>query len=441
MPRQKSNHVDDPKAAGLRLREARERAGLSQRQLAFTGCTPAYISRIEAGDRIPSLQLLRELGARLGVSEDWLATGSDTSRRDDPAILEADVALRLDDLDAAAALFAGVLDTASNERNRAAALAGLGQIAFRRGQPRQSIEHLEAALDLFADEEDQRPDVADTLGRAYAAVGEMESAIAVYERFLADAERDGNTLETLRFAVLLGHALTDSGNFGRAEELLGRALAIGRDVKDPLVRARLHWSQSRLHAERNEPEIAARYARRALAILELTENTQYTARAHQLLAHIELDRNNATEALELLESGWAMLAGSPNTMERALYQLERARALAQLGRSEEAAQLAMKISGAIGAADPIDAGRSYALLAEVFETLVDTARAEEIYELAAEFLRKRNPNRFLADVYARLARLAEQDGRRADAYELMKRALGMPQMAAEKLLQSHAHDR
>ena len=82
MPRQKSTHVDDPRAVGARLRAARERSGLSQRQLSFPGCSPAYISRIESGDRIPSLQLLRELGRRLGVSEDWLATGTEESGTD-----------------------------------------------------------------------------------------------------------------------------------------------------------------------------------------------------------------------------------------------------------------------------------------------------------------------------------------------------------------------
>jgi len=62
MPRQKSTHVDDPKAVGERLKRARVAAGMSQRQLAFPGCSPAYISRVESGDRIPSLQILRELG-------------------------------------------------------------------------------------------------------------------------------------------------------------------------------------------------------------------------------------------------------------------------------------------------------------------------------------------------------------------------------------------
>ena len=54
-------------------------AGLTQRQLGFLGCTAAYISLIESGSRIPSFQLLREFGRRLGVTADWLATGADES--------------------------------------------------------------------------------------------------------------------------------------------------------------------------------------------------------------------------------------------------------------------------------------------------------------------------------------------------------------------------
>src|SRR5918994_6056845 len=112
MPRQKSTHVDDPRAVGERLRAARERAGLSQRQLSFPGCSPAYISRIESGDRIPSLQLLRELGRRLGVTEDYLATGHE--RHEESArLVEAELALRLDELDLAAQLYEEALNGAT----------------------------------------------------------------------------------------------------------------------------------------------------------------------------------------------------------------------------------------------------------------------------------------------------------------------------------------
>jgi transcriptional regulator with XRE-family HTH domain len=75
--RARTPHYDDPDAVGKRLRDAREAAGLSQRELAFPGCSAAYISRIERGERIPSLQVMRELASRIGVSESNLAYGSE----------------------------------------------------------------------------------------------------------------------------------------------------------------------------------------------------------------------------------------------------------------------------------------------------------------------------------------------------------------------------
>jgi transcriptional regulator with XRE-family HTH domain len=67
--------VDDPAAVGRRLREARIASGLSQRELAFPGCSAAYISRIEQGERTPSLQVLRELAERCDATETFLAWG------------------------------------------------------------------------------------------------------------------------------------------------------------------------------------------------------------------------------------------------------------------------------------------------------------------------------------------------------------------------------
>jgi tetratricopeptide (TPR) repeat protein len=431
MPRQKSTHVDDPKAVGARLRTAREATGLSQRQLAFPGCSPAYISRIESGDRIPSLQLLRELGRRLGVSEDFLATGSDPHERKS-AVLEAEVALRLDELDLAQRGYDAILADARDEEEKGLAYAGLGQVAYRRGDPRLAIEHFETALELSGGAEGDLPDLAESLGRAYAMVGELESSIAVFERALAAAERDEDELERIRFQLLLGEALIDSGNFGRAEEALAGALAMGKDSLNPNVRITLYWAQSRLHAERNDAETAARYARRALEILRFTEDTYRTGRAHQLLAHIELDRGRAEEALAILEEGWPLLEASGNALERAQYRLEEARALAKLGRTEEAAALAMQISGIIADAHPEDAARSYATLAEVYNDMGDRARALELYELAADVLKPKNPNRYLAGVYARMAELLEAEGRAEGAYDYMKKAVGMQQEIAAK---------
>lgn len=75
--RARTPHYDHPAAVGRRLFEGRVEAGLSQRELAFPGCSAAYISRIERGERVPSLQVLRELGSRVGLSEAELAFGRD----------------------------------------------------------------------------------------------------------------------------------------------------------------------------------------------------------------------------------------------------------------------------------------------------------------------------------------------------------------------------
>src|SRR5437879_3445126 len=147
MARQQATHVDDRLEVGRRLREARERMGLTQRGLAFAGCTPSYLSRTEAGERVPSLQLLRELGGRLGVSADYLATGAEDQRRD--LLFEAEIALRVDDIELAEALFAEAHDEAAEPLRRARAAGGLGELAYRAGAIEEGIERLLEAQALL----------------------------------------------------------------------------------------------------------------------------------------------------------------------------------------------------------------------------------------------------------------------------------------------------
>ncbi len=66
-----------PSSVGERIRERRLALGLSQRSLAGDGVSYAYISRLEANDRRPSVRCLRTLAVRLGVSAYWLETGED----------------------------------------------------------------------------------------------------------------------------------------------------------------------------------------------------------------------------------------------------------------------------------------------------------------------------------------------------------------------------
>lgn len=61
---------------GARILQRRTELGLSQRELATDGVSYAYISRIEADQRRPSVRALRKLAAKLDVSVHWLETGA-----------------------------------------------------------------------------------------------------------------------------------------------------------------------------------------------------------------------------------------------------------------------------------------------------------------------------------------------------------------------------
>ena len=84
---------------GQRLRRLRLEHGLSQRELSSPGVSYAYISRIEAGARRPSVKALRMLARKLGVSADYLETGSEIRDVDERElrIADAELALRLAD--------------------------------------------------------------------------------------------------------------------------------------------------------------------------------------------------------------------------------------------------------------------------------------------------------------------------------------------------------
>jgi transcriptional regulator with XRE-family HTH domain len=64
----------------MRIRQRRRELGLSQREVASQGIGYAYVSRIEAGTRTPSVKALRKLAPKLGVSVQWLETGEEPTR-------------------------------------------------------------------------------------------------------------------------------------------------------------------------------------------------------------------------------------------------------------------------------------------------------------------------------------------------------------------------
>ncbi len=67
-----------------RIVEARNRKGLSQAQVAGeSGVTPAAVSQIESGRRVPTIPVLHRIATVLGVSIDYLTGQTDKPELED----------------------------------------------------------------------------------------------------------------------------------------------------------------------------------------------------------------------------------------------------------------------------------------------------------------------------------------------------------------------
>lgn len=405
---------------------------MSQRDLSFPGCTAAYISRIEKGERVPSLQLIREFALRLGVSELFISHGTHEQAGPGSLFVEARVALRMGELDVARTLADEALDTARSDADRARASALFGEIDLHLGNAVAAIDALERARLLDGRLEQTDPHFAEALGRAYARALEYESAAAVFLRNRELAAQAGDKVNEVRFSSLLANTYSDTADFSAAEAALSYAINLSAAITDPFTRAKMLWAQSRLHALQGDSGTAARYAERSLEILEVSEHALHVGLAHQLLAHIELDRGDPERAIELLESAAPIIASSGRTFELASLRIEQARAFAQLGREEEAAAVAMQALGAMSELGDLDAGRCYTLIADVYESLGDEERALELYELAVDKL-ELIPTRYVVEAYSKLAELLERRGDKEAALEILKRAMNV-QRQAERML-------
>ena len=156
----------------------RAERGLSMKQLAFPGCSAAYICRIEAGERVPSPRVLAELARRLGVTTAELAGRSAGGSISPARIGLAEMAVRMGAEDAAETLHALALEARScgDVHAESRAVEGLGQLAMDQRDDERAVALLEQARALEPNATARlRPGLHESLGRAYAGIGDLSA--------------------------------------------------------------------------------------------------------------------------------------------------------------------------------------------------------------------------------------------------------------------------
>jgi tetratricopeptide (TPR) repeat protein len=414
MGRLPPSHIDDPKAVGLRIRQAREARGLSLRDIAFEGCSPSYLSRVEAGARVPGRPVLAELARRLDTTVDALAGVPQDGRVPEwrVANVELDVRLRNETAAAGAEELLREAEKLGDTGATGRALEALGHLAMAERQDDRAITFFERArtTDLSITVR-TRPALFQALGRAYAGAGDTGRAVAVLEGAVDDAAKDPIDVPLLvRLGTYLANAYTDNGRFGDAERVLAQLLRHERDMTDTVSLIRMEFALARTYAEEGRSNLAERYSRSLLARLEHSEEQETLGRAHLLLAEILLDRKAATDAEPHLEVAAKLMGPTVAAPEMALITVERGRSAVQQGDPDRAEQLARQALAETETTEPGIAGSAYALLARVAFERGDLDDARTLCRSAIEGIHQRSAPHHVADVYQLLSKVEEADG-------------------------------
>jgi len=415
---------------GQRLRRLRRERGLSQRELASPGVSYAYISRIEGGARRPSVKALRMLARKLGVTADYLETGSeirDTEERE-LRIADAELELRLADDTAEAETKLERLREealqASDTFAASRASIALGLASAHAGRNHDAIQRLEAGL-AFADVSPSvRPDVYATLGRAYAASGETQRAVELFERCLEEVSRETpeDFTAQVRFTTYLSYALTDLGDLDRAEEVLQEAIAKAEDATDAYSRVRLYWSVARLNDVQGRSAAALTYIRRAIALLDVTDDTLHLARAHLLCGSIMLSQGHVEGAGHHYELAERLYGPSAEPDDLAGLYTEQSKLAVHRGDADEAINRAD--AAVASASDEYLRERGSALwaLADAKALNGDIDGAHEAFGQATKLLGEHGHRRDHVEAYRAWGKFLRRSGREEQALEVLERA-------------------
>src|SRR5207237_7600446 len=105
---------------------------------------------------------------------------------------------------------------------------------------------------------------------------------------------------------------------------------------------------ARLSGLQDQPGAALDYVRRAIALLEVTEDTRHLARAHLLCGTIMMSQGKAEEAGSQFDAAERLFGPQPDPLDFASLRTDQARRAAMLGWGPEAESLARGAVAALG---------------------------------------------------------------------------------------------
>lgn len=416
---------------GERVRKSRQRASLTQADVAGKEVSVGYISRIESGQRRPDPQVLESIAGRLGVTVDELLRGVAPDR-----VTELLVQLNHAELELATGSVAEALETVDRilAEPEVEDLPDLERDAsYLRATALEATGDLQSAILLLEDLADQSTgDLAwinglTALSRCYRESGELGRAIEVGERAAGfiDERGLGGLDEAVRLSLAVANAYLDRGDIGYAARMCQRVIDRAEEMASPVAKASAYWNLSIAESRRGQASMAVELARRALGILGAVDENRNVPRLQTQVAilQLRLDPPEAAEALEmLLRAEQAMTLTGAGPGDIADNHLAQARAQFLLGDPDSARQLANATVDSSRATVPVVAADALSLLGRLSAQAGDVDAARSHFQQAVLLLSGVGADRSAAQLWFELAGLLESIGEPSSALDAYRRA-------------------
>jgi transcriptional regulator with XRE-family HTH domain len=407
---------------GQRIREARLRAGLTQRQLAGDRYTASYISALEKGLTRASMASLQFLSGRLGVSQDYFIR----DERPRWERMHADLLLASEQWTEAVDAYTSLLDGDLSPVERALVLRGRAEAYSRIGRPGDALADASPAyLALVAaGRKDDAAYAAYWLAYAQYRLDNLDESRALILQVLSEVRAGLSVQEDFRLRLLVALANIEGARGRHAQALAyleeGRALA---DALDDRRRATFLFSMALGYSGSGDHEAALHNGSEALALYQAASAASEVASLRNTMAVTHLQLGSLTKARAF--AGQAL-----READRLGDQPLRSHVLdtqARIALAGEDTGQAIRLSS-----DAIETARSVGYLRGEADGLLTRARAhhragdrsaaEADFGSATALLRSEGSGSRLRSVLRDWAALMVEQGRHAEAVTLLTEA-------------------
>ena len=225
----------------------------------------------------------------------------------------------------------------------------------------------------------------------------------------------------MRFSTYLSYALTDLGDLQRAKAVVAEIFTSSDQVTDRYTRVRLLWSLGRISLEQAKPQAALDSFRRAVALLEATEDTVHLARAHMACADATIAAGDDNSGAERhLAEAERLLEPHPDRNDLAVIRVLQATCAARSGSFAEAERLGQEAL-LLAFELPNEAANAWWAIAEARAGTGDPT-ADEAFRQAVELVGAHGTVRNHATVLRSYGRYLRNAGQEIEALDILERA-------------------